>query len=760
MQTHYKPLVAALIATLSSAACALEAADAPAKLMATVYVSGGRPTSLPTQIPTTIEGITAEQIAQTINATDSEDALKYLPSLLVRKRFIGDYNHAVLSTRASGTGNSARSMVYADGILLSNYLGNGAGFTPRWGLVTPEEIERVDVLYGPFSAAYAGNSVGAVVDYITRMPSKLEVHAKLAYAVQKFDLYSTGETDSGKQGSISVGNRSGKFAWWLNLNRLNSTGQPMVFANRLVSDGVTPGAGAQLVTGAIAATNNKGQPWWLLGTTTRYHTVQDHTKLKLAYDITPTLRASYVYAWWNNDTDGSASSYLRNAAGQPVYAGAVVIDGRQYNLNAPSLAFAPSRNALQQQMHGLSIKSHTKGVFDWEAAASLVDYSKDILRAPSSATGNAGRITDMDGTGWHNLNLRGTWRPAGVRRGPGTHIVEFGYQQDNYRLRTLVSSTADWLHGAAGARFSAFNGNTAVNSVFAQDTWTMSARWKSTVGARYERWHAFGGELGNATRIVKFGEERSETYVSPKAALSFQANPDWVLKASAGRAVRMPTVGELYQGSINGDAIVNTDPNLKPEQSWTGELSAERAGAAGMLRATVFFERTHDALYSQPLTATINTVQNVDAMHTRGVELAWQQADVGIQGLDLNSSLTLTDSLIAANANLPASVGKRQPRVPRWRATGVASYRQENGVAYTLAARYSGAQYGQLDNSDTNGFSYLGFSKFFVVDARVRFKLDKQWSAAIGVDNLNNYKYWAFHPYTQRTVVAELKFDL
>jgi iron complex outermembrane receptor protein len=73
-----------------------------------VTISGGQPTSLPTQIPTTIEGITREQIEHSINATDSEDALKYLPSLLVRKRYIGDYNHAVLSSRASGTGNSRR----------------------------------------------------------------------------------------------------------------------------------------------------------------------------------------------------------------------------------------------------------------------------------------------------------------------------------------------------------------------------------------------------------------------------------------------------------------------------------------------------------------------------------------------------------------------------------------------------------------------------------------------------------------------------
>ena len=73
-----------------------------------------------------MEGVTGQQVEQTVNATDSEDALKYFPSLLVRKRYVGDYNHAVLSSRASGTGNSARSAVYADGILLSNYLGNGA----------------------------------------------------------------------------------------------------------------------------------------------------------------------------------------------------------------------------------------------------------------------------------------------------------------------------------------------------------------------------------------------------------------------------------------------------------------------------------------------------------------------------------------------------------------------------------------------------------------------------------------------------------
>jgi iron complex outermembrane recepter protein len=105
-------------------------------------------------------------------------------------------------------------------------------------------------------------------------------------------------------------------------------------------------------------------------------------------------------------------------------------------------------------------------------------------------------------------------------------------------------------------------------------------------------------------------------------------------------------------------------------------------------------------------------------------------------------------------------VGKQQPRVPKWRATALATYKPDARWAYTLGARYSSTQYGQLDNSDTNGFSYLGFSKYFVTDVRVRYQIAKQWSAAVGIDNLNNYKYWAFHPYPQRTFVAELKFDM
>jgi copper(I)-binding protein len=252
---------------------AIEARDAPpaaensmSESMGVVTVVARRPSSLPTQIPTTIEGVSGETVARTVNATDAEDALKYLPSLNVRKRYVGDFDHAVLASRASGTQNSARSLVYADGILLSNLLGNGASFTPRWGLVTPEEIERVDVLYGPFSAAYPGNSVGAVVDYVTRMPAALELRASVASFVEDFDLYGTDEDFGGWQASASYGDARGASSWWIDFNRLDSDSHPIAYATRLTNQG-TPGTGGTPVTGAVAGHNPRNQDWWLLGAT-------------------------------------------------------------------------------------------------------------------------------------------------------------------------------------------------------------------------------------------------------------------------------------------------------------------------------------------------------------------------------------------------------------------------------------------------------------------------------------------------------------
>lgn len=737
-------------------------AETPVKSLGVVTITGGQPTSLPTQIPATIEGVTKEQIEETINATDSEDALKYFPSLLVRKRYIGDYNHAVLSSRASGTGNSARSAVYADGILLSNYLGNGATYTPRWGMVTPEEIERVDVMYGPYSAAYPGNSVGAVVDYVTRMPTQFEGSATASVFQNNFKLYNTDATYGGTQGSASLGSRNNDWSWWVNLNHSDSTGQPLVFATKATS--ATTATAGTAVTGAPVALSTTNSTNYILGTTTQYHTVQDHAKIKLAYDITSTLRASYTLGYWVNNAEGNPQTYLRDASGNAVYYGVVQINGQNYDIGNP---FSATRESLMHVMHGLSLKTNTKDVWDWEVAASMYDYAKDQVRSGtfSSTTnysGGAGTLTDQKGTGWTTVLARGTWRPSGPQ---GKHIVDFGAQQDNYRLHIVASNTSNWLSSDPSSVKTDVGGSTQTQALYGQDTWRFAERWKTVLGARVENWSARDGFTYNSaatgSKNVSY-DSRNETYVSPKASLAYQWAPETVLKLASGRAVRMPTVSELYGATTSSQQITYVnDPNLAPEKSITTEVSVEQDFGNGLLRTTVFNEDTRDALYSQLISGstTVSRVQNVDAVNTKGVEIAYNGMGVFVPKLDFSGSVTYADSKIVSNPTLASSEGKLQPRVPDWRATMLMSYRFDEQQSGSFGVRYSGKQYSQLNNSDVNGYAYQGASEYLVVDIRYRYRITPKAVASLGVDNLTDQTYWNFHPYPQRTYIADLKVN-
>jgi iron complex outermembrane recepter protein len=763
-----------------------QAIDKNEKDLGTVVISSGRPTSLPSQIPTTMEGVRAEQIAQSINATDSEDALKYLPSLLIRKRYIGDYNHAVLASRASGTNNSARSAVYADGILLSNFLGNGAAYAPRWGMVTPEEIERVDVLYGPFSAAYPGNSVGAIVDYQTKMPTAFEAHGKVGITSSPFSLYGTNTTARSTQASASVGNKNGDWSWWMDFSQTHSVSQPMGWLLKPACTGVAQAAtatspavaacagAATAVNGAVATLDRFGNPNMVLGTTTAYDTTQDHAKIKLAYDFSGTLKASYSFGFWNNQSTGRSESYLTNAStGAAVTSGIVSSGGNKYNIAATDLTM--SNEALRHFMQALSLKSNTKGVFDYEIAVSQYAYKQDDNRAPTNyANGlanGAGTLTDVSGTGWNALVAKGTYRPDGAK---GAHIVDFGYQRDAYKLSQIKSDiTGSWTGGAAtgtpSANYSSIGGNSQLQSLWGQDTWRVVKDWKAVLGLRAEQWTTTNGRTLSGTTVNTAFPSRQENALSPKAAIAFQAKPDLVLKASIGRAVRFPTVSELYGNTATTNSQYVNDPNLAPEKSVTSEWTVERDLGNATLRGTVFFEDTRNSIYSQTVydsvaNANITRVQNIGRMATQGLEVSYQGVDVMQRGLDLSGSFTYTESKIRENAGFVFAagdtIGAYQPRVPLFRATGLVGYRWSDKLTTSLGARYSGVQYTSLNNADTNGFAYQGASKFFTVDTRLRYQFDKTTSMAFGIDNLNNYTYWNFHPYPQRTYHAELRVDL
>jgi outer membrane receptor for ferric coprogen and ferric-rhodotorulic acid len=75
--------------------------------------------------------------------------------------------------------------------------------------------------------------------------------------------------------------------------------------------------------------------------------------------------------------------------------------------------------------------------------------------------------------------------------------------------------------------------------------------------------------------------------------------------------------------------------------------------------------------------------------------------------------------------------------------------------AYHFGSRFSG---GRRQAHPTSAGLARHLDGYFVVDARVNYLLDSHWNAALGIDNLNDRKYFLFHPFPQRSVV-ELTYN-
>ena len=209
--------------------------------LAPVKVTAERTTAEKYQMPNTVESTNREKIAETVNIIDTPDALKYMPSLMARKRDSADFGGATLATRIWGVSYSAKSIILVDGMPISTQLYNDNNFgPPKWFVVSPEEIDRIDVMYGPYSAAYAGNSMGAIVDISTKRPTKsFEASASLTQAFQTYQKFGTNETYQTQQLAGLIGGRNNAMSWRLMLNHQDANTQPRSFGTTTTA-GLSP----------------------------------------------------------------------------------------------------------------------------------------------------------------------------------------------------------------------------------------------------------------------------------------------------------------------------------------------------------------------------------------------------------------------------------------------------------------------------------------------------------------------------------------
>lgn len=762
--SRLKPLHAALIASVMgpTIAFAQDRGDVELPMFRVTESALG----IDPNVPANAASIT-EEVLDRLNMPTAEDSLRYLPNLNVRQRYIGDRN-AALEVRGMSNIQSARGLVLADGVIISNFLDSDHQGSPRWSMVLPEEVERVDVIYGPYSALYSGNALGAVVNFTTRMPDQFEARAKALFHRQEFDLYGTDDTYNGHVINGYVGDRIGRFSYTFGASTAETTGQPNGFVIVGPSNTAATGTETEIVDSSnFPIIDRRGRDRQLLGVSGSgiENNEQNEFKLKLGYDITDTLEGRFTVASWTMDSKTGQigdTTYLRDADDNLVDSGLVAIDGFVYDLD--DVNFSPRDGSEEHWMYAAQLRTRNAEGWNYDFTAALYDMKENRLRTADAPSGIAytqsnvpGTMTANDGSGWWHIDFK-----ADNRFGrDGAHWLTAGAHYSNYELEQESFTIADWRSDAIVDRTGTNQGTTEIAALFVQDAWQFAEQWKTVLGLRYEHWSTGDGRRTDGGTTTIF-DDRSADAISPKVALIYTPDPLWSYRLSLAHSTRFPTVSELYQVRTSVNDVVESDADLAPEKAVSADFTIETLLDNAVMRFTLWGEDSRDTIFryqefSDQGGAGRTVYQNIDHVRIRGIEWVYDTWNVfGVTGLDLHFNVAFNESEVVADSGDPRNVGNEFYRIPRIRSAFVATWHQNDQLSYTFGGRYSGRARASLDNTDIVPNAIDGVSSFTVFDVKVNFDLNRHLEFGAGVNNLLDERYFVGHPYSGRTYFADV----
>ena len=184
---------------------------------------------------------------------------------------------------------------------------------------------------------------------------------------------------------------------------------------------------------------------------------------------------------------------------------------------------------------------------------------------------------------------------------------------------------------------------------------------------------------------------------SPSFAAAWWASPSVKLRASTGRAFRVPTYTERFYQDPNHLAT----PSLRPERAWSVDAGMDWVGGPALVLSATVFERHEDDVidWVRPSPDVRWRTTNIQQVRTRGLELglrrAWAAARLDLQyarldsdagDLGLLSKYVLDFARDRATASAVVPLGWRLALGPRVEYTRRADGRDRERLAEVLAA--------------------------------------------------------------------------
>lgn len=694
-----------------------------------------------------------------VTATRTEKELESVPASVslitqkeIKKRNIKTTDEAVntetgvIATRGKGfmdthssvylrgfTGQN-RTLVLLDGMVFNDPYSGGV----LWPAISPENLERIEVVKGASSSLYGGYAMGGVIQLFTRMPTKREFILQGGYG------NSLGGGSEGMKNLyktyVSYGDRiKDRFRVLVSNNYTTTDGYrayPNVQSSR-------PGSG---ISGWSQTTDNRGNTRYLIGEKGDNGYWHDNLVVKTQYDISDASKVNFTFMRSENEYDyDDPETFLRDAAGAAVWSYGTVKEA----------SFLSGPGGDEQYIYNLGVETELSPV-KLKMSFSYFDQTKAWYVTPDSSvatrSGGKGKISNTPSEAY-SFDMQGIV-PLFNR-----HLVTAGGSFRTGRAHSKEHSLSDWRNESAkGDLVYESEGYDRTFALFLQDEIAILDNLTVYLGVRQDWWKTFDGyanQIGTAGFPIDYAS-RSNSSFSPKGAVVYKPFKETTLRGSLGRAFRAPTILELYRTvQDHGGTVTAGNPDLKPETAISWDLGIEQGLWSGArIKATYFENYIEDMIYSKSETPTLKTKVNAGKAESRGVELEAEQRILR-DLLRLFANYTYIDSEIKENIASPASVGKRMTAVPEHMVNVGADF-EYGRFGALVTGRYVGKRYGYDDNSDTAEDVYGSYDPCFKVDVKIRYELASWASLSFSVDNLFNEQYYSYYRAPGRWFFSEI----
>ncbi|HCC68633.1 MAG TPA: TonB-dependent receptor [Nitrospiraceae bacterium] len=636
------------------------------------------------------------------------------------------------SVTLRGFPGQSRTLLMVDGVAMNNAYTGGVQFR---GVLSPEDIERIEIVKGPFSSLYGGYAMGGVVNIITKMPEKREFVLKSGYG----SAWERGDAmDDVRKFYLSYGDKfKDRLSLFLSYGYKATGGYP----SDLNVQRSQPGVG---ITGWSRTTDNQGATRYLIGDKGDNRGWDDGITIKAGYDLSKIskINLSFIRSRyeWNYD---EPHTYLRDAAGNDVWSYSTVRES----------SFLSGAGGRIQNIYSLSYETEFSPV-KAKISLGIIDQENSWFVTPGlTATrfGGPGKVTETPSRNY-NADIQFTLPVL------NNHILTFGGSFRHGEADSKEYNLTNWRDEKSKTNLSyQSKGKDRTYALFLQDEIVIFNNLTAFIGFRHDWWETYNGyvnQIGTAG-YPKSYPSRSASAFSPRAALVYKPFEKTTLRISAGKAFRPPTVYELYRTWTTRRGITFAgNPILNPETTTSWDLGIEQGLWKGAkVMATYFENYMEDLIYRKTVSPTLRKLINAGKAESRGVELETEQRFD--KWLRLFANFTYTDAKVKENPAKPETVGKRLTQVPE-RMFNTGAEFEKGAFSAALIGRYVSKRYSDDENRDVVNNVFTSYDPYFVADAKVSYKITKFAVVSLSVNNIFDRDYFAFYKAPGRSWFGEI----